>query len=40
MALDIVSFFLMLASACLLGFALAVRDSSRRTETRMRLLKA
>jgi hypothetical protein len=38
MALDIVSFFLMLGSASTLGFALAIRDS-RRGRTRMRLLK-
>jgi hypothetical protein len=38
MAMDIVSFFLMLASAGALGFGLAVRDT-RRPKTRMRLLK-
>jgi hypothetical protein len=38
MALDIVSFFLMLVSASVLGFGLAIRDT-RRARTRVRLLR-
>lgn len=39
MILDAISFLLMLASACVLGFSLAVRVSRRHRKTRVRLLK-